>query len=335
MEVSFFPARLGAPEAHTVQKTTRQHVFQDAGGVMTRPGILAVFILCGSSWTGLGQQTLPPPAYETRASVVKIEVHLTNVDDHERVPDQLRRCFEESDFCVIGTGVRINSEGDVLTAAHVAQDTSAVGEALRNAGIDSQVLIAGSARNAEYVRGDAERTGGVAAASMKAIDTEHDLAVLKTQETGDFAAIDDRTRSNRGREAKLDLQRPDPGEAIFGFGFPEYSPGLIATTGAITLAVGSTNLPEAQKSGNTQLVPVYRAGLEIDPGNSGAAVFRASDGALRGIVCEISEKPSIVATIVPASEIAKVLSKYAVRWDAAPDGPPKVKTRAGFRKHLW
>jgi len=102
--------------------------------------------------------------------------------------------------------------------------------------------------------------------------------------------------------------------------------------GAITLAVGSANLPEARRNGDAELVPVYRAGLEMSPGNSGAPLFRVSDGALRGIVCEIVEGQNVVATIVPASEIAKVLSKYAVSWQAAPRQTVRAKSKFGLKK---
>ncbi len=280
------------------------------------------------------QQKLPPIAYDTKQSVVKIEIHLTHTDDSERVSEQLKRCFEESDFCVIGTGVRINDAGDVLTAAHVARDANVVSQTLESSGIKSEVMVAGAARNAEYVKAHAESMGGASRASIKAIDAEHDLAVLEP-EGGEqaFVSIDDQGRSGRqgAREVKLDVQRPSAGEAIFAFGFPEYSAGLIASTGSIKLEAGSTNLVEAKKSGDTELVPIYRAGLEINPGNSGAPLFRASDGALQGIVSEIAEGREIIATIVPASEIAKVLSKYAIKWDTAPAPAVSAKTKFWHR----
>jgi S1-C subfamily serine protease len=303
---------------------------------MARAGmILFLTVQLGSLL--VAQQNLPRLATDVKASVVKIEIHLRNFHDAGRVSDQLKPCFEESDYCVIGTGVRINGDGDVLTAAHVARDTSVVWQTLRNTGIESEVMVAGAARNAEYVKAGVETMGGAFPAAIKAIDLEHDVAVLEPARGARRAAsIDDQAGPGKAwlREAKFDLERPSPGEALFGFGFPEYSPGLIATTGAITLAVGSTNLVEAKKSGDTALVPIYRAGLEINPGNSGALLFRASDGALRGIVSEIAEKPELIATIVPASEIAKVLSKYAIKWDPAPSQPAGgAKGRPGRGKH--
>ena len=105
----------------------------------------------------------------------------------------------------------------------------------------------------------------------------------------------------------------------------------MVTESSLTLAAGSTNLVEAKKSGDTELVPIYRAGLEINPGNSGAPLFRASDGALQGIVSEIAEGREIIATIVPASEIAKVLSKYAIKWDTAPVQAVSAKTKFWHR----
>jgi S1-C subfamily serine protease len=302
---------------------------------MLRARMLIMLVLSSLPFGSVlgGQEQMPRIAYDAKASVVKIEIHLTHVEDNERVSDQLKRCFEESDYCVIGTGVRINGDGDVLTAAHVARDTGVVAETLRNMGIDSEMMVAGPAPNAEYVKARAQSLGGASRASIKAIDSEHDVAVLEAESGGGSGAIDDYAASRRTdfREAKLDLERPSTGEAIFAFGFPEYSPGLIATTGSITLAVGSTNLVEAKKSGDTELVPIYRAGLEISPGNSGAPLFRSSDGALRGIVTEIGDGREIIATIVPASEIAKVLSKHAIKWDAAPPDQPKA---AKSSRHL-
>jgi S1-C subfamily serine protease len=308
-----------------------------AGGLMARARNHGIFVLSSLACAPLliSQQKLPRIAFDVKETVVKIEVHLTSGHDSERVSDQLKRCFEDSDYCVIGTGVRINAAGDVLTAAHVARDANVVTQTLESTGIESEVMVAGAARNAEYVHANAESMGGASRASIKAIDAEHDLAVFEPEAGGQaFTSIDDQSRSGRQgrREAKLDLERPAPGEAIFAFGFPEYSPGLISSTGSITLAVGSTNLVEAKKSGDTALVPIYRAGLEINPGNSGVLLFRSSDGALRGIVSEIAEGREIIATVVPASEIAKVLSKYAIRWDTALAPASSAKTKFGRRR---
>ena len=284
------------------------------------PRVFILSSLLGGSFL-VSQQQLPRIAYDVKDCVVKIEVHLTHLHDGERVSDQLKRCFSESDYCVIGTGVRVNDAGDVVTAAHVARDTGIVSQTLKNIGIESEVMVAGPAPNAEYVGARAQNSGGASRASIRAIDSEHDVAVLEPDHVGQgFTSIDDQPRARRQdfREVKLDMQRPAAGEEIFALGFPEYSAGLISTAGTITMSVGSKNLVEAKKSGDTELVPVYRAGLEMSPGNSGAPLFRTSDGALRGIVSEIAEGRDVIATVVPASEIAKVLSKYAIRWDAAP-----------------
>ena len=293
------------------------------------PGIFTMSsLLIGSSLAA--QQPLPRTVYEEKESVVKIEIHLKDFHDSARVSDQLKPCFEESDYCVIGTGVRVNDDGDVLTAAHVAKDTNVVSQALRDLAIGSEVMIAGPARNAEYVKASVSSTGGAFRASIKAIDAEHDVAVLEPDRGGlnqGLTAIDGGARIQlRGsRVVKLVVQRPDATEAVFAFGFPTYSPGLITTAGNIVLAFGSKNLTEDKKSGDTQLVPVYRAKLEINPGNSGGPLFRTSDGALLGIVSEIGDERDTVATIIPATEIAKFLAANAVRWNAAAMKAPSSK----------
>jgi hypothetical protein len=273
------------------------------------------------------QEQLPRIAYDVKESVVKVEIHLIETGDHERVSDQLKACFAESDYCVIGTGVLINDDGDVLTAAHVARDTTAVSQALKDIAIDSEVMIAGQARNAEYVkggvRGDVRNGNGAFRASIKLIDAAHDVAVLghdRNSPRPGPAAIDDVSMSHRqeSRPVQLAAQRPDVAQAVFAFGFPTYSPALITTAGSVVLAAGSKNLVEARKSGDTQLVPVYRAKLDISPGNSGCPMFRSSDGALQGIVSEIGDEREPVATIIPATEIAKVLTANGIRWSAAP-----------------
>src|ERR1700732_5339467 len=76
------------------------------------------------------QEQLPRVAYDAKESVVKVEIHLVESGDRERVSAQLKACFEESDYCVIGTGVRLNDDGDVLTAAHVAIDATVVSQTL-------------------------------------------------------------------------------------------------------------------------------------------------------------------------------------------------------------
>jgi S1-C subfamily serine protease len=285
-------------------------------------GVFTLFsLLFGSSLAA--QQQFPAIVYEVKEAVVKIEIHLLNTQDRDGVSDQLRLCFRESDYCVIGTGVRLNDDGDVLTAAHVARDTTAASQSLRDLGIDSEVMIAGEARNAEYVKGEAGGTGGALRASIKKIDPEHDVALLEPESNGlkqGISAIDSGSRVRRRalQTVEISVQRPDVAEALFAFGFPMYSPTLITTPGSIVLAIGSKNLIEARKSGDTELVPVYRAKLESSPGNSGGPLFRTSDGALLGIESEIGDERDIVATVIPATEIAKFLSANAIRWNAAP-----------------
>jgi len=120
-----------------------------AGGMMARARMPGIFILSpllfGSSLAA--QQQFPTIVYEVKETVVKVEIHLVNTQDREIVSDQLKLCFEASDYCVIGTGVRINDNGDVLTAAHVARDTTVASQILRDLGIESEVMVAGEARN--------------------------------------------------------------------------------------------------------------------------------------------------------------------------------------------
>jgi hypothetical protein len=271
----------------------------------------------------VAQEQLPRIAYDVKESVVKVEIHLLESGDHERISDQLKACFEESDYCVIGTGVLINDDGDVLTAASVAKDTTVVSQTLRDIAIDSEVIVAGHARNAEFIKGDVRNGSGAFRASIKVIDAEHDVAVLghdrNSLQQGP-SAIDEASMVHRqgSRAVRLGAQRPEVADAVFAFGFPTYSPALITTAGSVVLAVGSKNLIEARKSGDTELVPVYRAKLDISPGNSGSPLFRATDGALLGIVSEIGDEREPVATIIPATQIAKVLAANGITWSAAP-----------------
>src|ERR1700676_663233 len=148
---------------------------------MTRPRMPGIFTMSSLLFGSLlaAQQPLPRTVYEEKESVLKIEIHLTDFHDGVRVSDQLKPCFEESDYCVIGTGVRVNDDGDVLTAAHVAKDTNVVTQALRDMAIGSEVMIAGPARNAEYVKTAVRGVSGAFRASIKAIDAEHDVAILE------------------------------------------------------------------------------------------------------------------------------------------------------------
>jgi hypothetical protein len=292
---------------------------------MTRTRIAGAVLLSPLLFGSLtvAQEQLPRIAYDVKESVVKVEIHLIETGDHERVSDQLKACFRESDYCVIGTGVLVNDDGDVLTAAHVARDTTAVSQALKDIAIDSEVMIAGQARSAEYIKGGVRNGNGAFRAAIKVIDAGHDVAVLGHDSNSlrqEPSAIDDESMVHRqgSRAARLAAQRPDVAEAVFAFGFPSYSPALITTAGGIVLAAGSKNLVEAKKSGDTQLVPIYRAKLDISPGNSGSPLFRASDGALLGIVSEIGDEREPVATIIPATEIAKVLGANGIKWNAAP-----------------
>ena len=291
---------------------------------MTRAQIPGFFILSSLLFgpSLAAQQRFPSIVYDLQKAVVKVEIHITNTSDRERVSEQLRLCFEESDYCVIGTGVRINDDGDVLTAAHVARDTTVAAQILRDLGIDSEVMIAGEARNAEYIKGQAISTGGAFRASIKKIDPEHDVALLESERfpLKQEISVDNgsKVHTRAPQTVKIAVQRPDLAEALFAFGFAMYSPALITTPGNIVRASGSKNLIEARKSGDNELVPVYHARLDISPGNSGGPLFRTSDGALLGIESEIGDERGIVATVIPASEIAKFLSANAVTWNAAP-----------------
>jgi len=291
---------------------------------MARTQIPGIFILSSLLFgpSLAAQQKFPTIVYEVKETVVKVEIHLVNTQDHESVSDQLKLCFKESDYCVIGAGVRINDDGVVLTAAHVARDTTVASQILLNLGIESEVMIAGEARNAEYVKNDVSTPGGAFRASIMKIDPEHDIALLEPEGSPlkqEISAIDSGSRLHRRplQTARISVQSPDVAEALFAFGFAMFSPALITTPGSVVSATGSKSLIEAKKSGEPQPVPVLRAKLDINPGNSGGPLFRSSDGALLGIESEIGDERGIVATVIPASEIARFLSANAITWNAA------------------
>jgi hypothetical protein len=70
---------------------------------MARTRMFGIFtllsLLSGSSLAA--QQQFPAIVYEVKEAVVKVEIHLINTQDRERVSDQLKLCFEENDYCVI------------------------------------------------------------------------------------------------------------------------------------------------------------------------------------------------------------------------------------------
>src|ERR1700738_1697062 len=166
------------------------------------------------------QEQMPRILYQAKVSVMKVEIRLVDSGDSERVTDQLKLCFAESDYCVIGTGVRLNDDGDVLTAAHVVRDTSVVIQTLRDMGIDSEVMVAGQARNAEYVKTSLGGVNGAFKAATRAMDPEHDIAVLHLDRNGPkpgFDGIEGHASSRRGgagSAAMLDVERPNAGEAV-------------------------------------------------------------------------------------------------------------------------
>jgi len=264
-----------------------------------------------------------------RPAVVQVAVKITDVPLRNAIPSPLDQCFRGS-ICVVGTGFLVNSNGDVVTASHVANgiqgNAQALGvqqiiQVLEAHGIHAEARIAVSIPNVETSHLTISSGSQLFPATWVAADAEHDIAVFhatvnpftkmpKTFGGSGAAGLP----QAKARFVHLALKRPRDGEEIFACGFPFGEPGLVTTSGAIASAWKSDTLNTAKATVLPLPVEIYQVDLRLNPGNSGGPVFRMQDQAVLGMVVESKGSLGIV---VPAKYIAEFLKAHGIQWSSA------------------
>ncbi|MGA2608015.1 MAG: S1C family serine protease [Terriglobia bacterium] len=262
-----------------------------------------------------------------RPSVVRIQVDLAN--SRTEVPGDLpfRGCFR-SGTCVVGTGLFVNENGDVVTAWHVANDVAAIVQTLEQRGIQSAVLVSLALPNVEKENGkikvDVARNFAAFPYGPLAMDRAHDLCVISPARLNPFQGIpqisvvlppENVVPKLKPIAARMFNARPRDGDEVFACGFPLGDEALDTTTGHIATAWGEDYLAAAQ-NGYSEKSEVYKLDLRVNLGNSGGPVFRNTDQSVIGIVHGISPGVSGEGTaiIVPSHYIIELLNKNGRSW---------------------
>jgi S1-C subfamily serine protease len=258
---------------------------------------------------------------------------VTPLQPETTIPSPLDKCFQNKPACVVGTGFFVNTNGDVVTASHVANGiqarasepgtpgTQQIIEMLGANAIHASTIIAVSWPNVE-ARG-LTLIGGRTTfpVTLVAADAEHDIAVF-------HATVNPFTNmprlfsgpryaglpQTRVKFVSLAVGRPRDGEEIFACGFPFGEPGLVTTSGAIASAWKTKTLLTATAAGLLRDVEIYWADLRLNPGNSGGPVFRPRDQAMVGMVVEVKGS---LGVLVPAKYVSEFLTAHGIQWRPA------------------
>jgi S1-C subfamily serine protease len=294
----------------------------------------AMLLLICSMGSSSGQKAIsshpstPDLVARVAASVVRIDILVTGKTPTKlsAIPERFRGCIERIPTCAAGTGLLVNRSGDVLTAAHVAQDVQAVIDAANTAGLETALKIGLAMPNAEqpmHMRG----TFVDVPASIIALDPVHDVALLHmTYNPFDAGTLDIVNYGSKKKSkfikpnpttVNFDVQRLRDGEQIFGCGFPVPESELITTMGSVASAWSFQNVNTAKAAGNSTIIDVIQADLRINPGNSGGPLFRLADQAVLGIIVEVGPFTGGLATVIPSKYLTAFLDQYGIKWDSA------------------
>jgi S1-C subfamily serine protease len=283
------------------------------------------------------EQKLPDLIDSIRPAVVKIVVHIIPSARFPRagsslnLPAELQPCFNQTRYCILGTGFFVNSEGDVVTAMHVVDGYRSrdgrifpgfiqIQDELKRAGIDSELEIGISIPNIEK---PFSVTSGTVTykASVFATKAEHDLAIIRADDNpfthppqffGGSGAKD--LPHPKPIFVKLAIERPRDAEEIFACGYPLGEAGLVTTSGTIGSAWNTQVLLRADAAGFGYQQEVYNVDLRINPGNSGGPVFRTSDSSVIGVAVQ---SLGSLGVVVPAKFVEAFLREQQRTWTAA------------------
>lgn len=223
----------------------------------------------------------------------------------------------------VGTGAWVHSSGLVVTALHVVR------QAGRAAGADHQkpaeVRVGVAHPPGEHERGNFTHL----AAELVVVDERRDLALLHVTPNPVHAgrlAVPGGVLPVHVEVGSLDNRRVRDGEAIAVSGYPVAEPVLVTTTGTVasSWAFDLSQLPVGAGAVLAELDDLYLVDATINPGDSGAPVYRTSDGALVGICLSFRVAqadvdalgrtltyPSGLGVVVPAKYVADLIDQWS------------------------
>ena len=284
--------------------------------------LIALMGLCLTSECQQGRR-ISDLVEQVRSSVVRIIVNVNGgiLDQStlSNLPQGIRDCFSPTGVqCIVGTGFFVNSSGDVVTAAHVAQAVSEIGKALHSAGRSSTVFVGVSFPNVDTPSVKIESSTQAYPLDLVGIDVTHDLAVEHSRINPFAGMVSPFGGTGAGgiptakaSFVRLAVDRALDGQDVFACGFPFGSAGMVTNSGNVGSAWNSENLLTAKAAGVANSVDVYQADLRINPGNSGGPMFRVSDQAVLGVVIE---ERGTLDTVVPSKYVADFLSKENIAF---------------------
>lgn len=189
----------------------------------------------------------------------------------------------------LGTGLFVNDDAYVLTAAHVIDAAQNLPAQFPRA--EELHLGVGLAYpNSDNMRGNFH----VVSFEVEEIDTRHDIALLKMRRNP-FAGEAPGGIVKKGEPIlplfgvpRMRLDRPRDGEAIAVSGYPLSEPVLVTNAGimASSWSVALDQVPDPSQPASTipDLRDLYLADVQTNPGNSGGPVYSAHDGSIIGIL---------------------------------------------------
>jgi len=315
--------------------------------------VLSLLCLGTASENAYAAKAKEPPKLadvidSVRPSVVQVLVQLipTGGADPRRqlplaqIPPALRGCLSLTGTCILGTGFFVDSDGDVVTAYHVADGYRAadgsetlgvkqVIEMLRAAGVRADLEIGVATPNFEdKAITVASNTEGFPAAFV-ATDPVHDLALIRPTVNPfahmqrafggpAFAGVPQATV----KYVTFSPTRPRDAEEIFACGYPFSTPGLVTTSGTVASAWNQQVLIRAAEAGYSSPQDVYTVDLRLNPGNSGGPVFKLSDQSVIGVAVQSFGS---LAVVVPSKFVTAFLTSHGVSWTPATTSSKKAK----------
>ena len=187
----------------------------------------------------------------------------------------------------------MDDEGDILTAAHVAEAVIEWGKLLQAARIAFSTDV--GVVQTPIVTDTYQSLGWEFVPIKKfMVSDENDLAVtrpienLARQVIGGYVGSRNHLTAEalQPRPLPLDTQGVDSGQEVFAVGYPNGSAVPVTVTGIVAapLATSSDAFMAAHGLGSLQVIQLD---IRIDHGNSGGPVFRQSDGKVIGLVHSI------------------------------------------------
>jgi S1-C subfamily serine protease len=308
--------------------------------------ILSTIIALGFSvLAGAAQDPLADRVETLSPSVVRLMISLDRASDQKskNFPESLQGVFVNG-VCIAGSGFFVDTDGYIVTAAHVIDGMVDVATQLNNAGIPftSQVGFTEPTIDSSNFQSYGYTATNLTP-DMK-LDFARDLAVLRPamnpirDNIGTYTGSSDHLvgYAYRPHPLGLNTQKVASGQSIFLVGFPSNSPVPQTTSGIISAPLQFMQTIEAKDHKLPNSIGLLIADIRINPGNSGGPIFSSSTGNVLGIVDEGDDSSGGLAYVVPSKEIIEFLDENHIAWtlELVPVSAPKLPPPPGRGKPL-